>query len=816
MRPFLYSALLATAIPALAQDKITYQDHVRPVFENRCLNCHNPDKKKGGLDLSTYATTLSGGSGGISVDPGDLNSALLKCVKFEKEPNMPPKSDKIPAPEIDLIAKWIEGGLLESSTSSAKIRKKQNFDMVVTGNALGKPEGPPPMPEQLLLDPVIESPRANSITSLAISPWAPLVAVAGTRQVLLYHSENGSLLGVLPYPEGSPECVGFSRNGSIVYAGGGKSGKKGFVTLWEVKTGKRVATVGDEYDSVLACDITPDHKLVALGGGGRKVRIYDTATARCVTTIKKHTDYILCCSFSPDGVLLASGDRNGGLYVWETSTGNEFYNLKGHEKAVRAVSWRPDSNVVASASEDGTVRWWEIQGGTMIKNFPAHGGAGVLSIRYGADASLITGGRDGKVRLFAPDGNQKRELVPANGAMVLQAALTPDGTHFITGSFNGEVKIWDSVKEPAEVPPVSIIANPPSIATRLTALEADLATKQNGVTAAQAAAVEKEKAVAAAQAEVTSVQQQIAGLKAEQQKAGALKEQIQAALTKVQAAKAKFAADLAEAQTQLTALQNPPAPAPAAPPQGATEPITAALQQAAQAEAAAAEISKALAEARIKDLTEILAKHDTEIAQLTARLPETDKNMADMGAKVVEMETAMPVKVQAIEAAQKLYAEAKSVVDAAGAAVAGVQQSVNQWLAARANKTVILTRTEIETLKDSVEGLKAEIPSLEAEVKAITEAKPAAEAKVAAETKTITDAKAATPPPAPEEIAKLDARLAALAQDVPKLDKKLEAASKRLAEARQELPPTEAKLAEKQQAADAAVQAYQALLPKQG
>ena len=38
-----------SAIHAADAKKITYQDHVRPVFANRCLNCHNPDKKKGKL-----------------------------------------------------------------------------------------------------------------------------------------------------------------------------------------------------------------------------------------------------------------------------------------------------------------------------------------------------------------------------------------------------------------------------------------------------------------------------------------------------------------------------------------------------------------------------------------------------------------------------------------------------------------------------------------------------------------------------------------------------------------------------------------------
>ena len=46
-------SLLATlSVVSFAQEKVTYVDHVLPIFRNACNNCHNPDKKKAGLDLS--------------------------------------------------------------------------------------------------------------------------------------------------------------------------------------------------------------------------------------------------------------------------------------------------------------------------------------------------------------------------------------------------------------------------------------------------------------------------------------------------------------------------------------------------------------------------------------------------------------------------------------------------------------------------------------------------------------------------------------------------------------------------------------------
>ena len=72
-----------------------------------------------------------------------------------------------------------------------------------------------------MLQPVVLTPRANAVTALAHSPWAPVFAVGGQKQVLLYHTDTQELLGVLPFPEGNVFSVRFSRNGQLLLAAGG-------------------------------------------------------------------------------------------------------------------------------------------------------------------------------------------------------------------------------------------------------------------------------------------------------------------------------------------------------------------------------------------------------------------------------------------------------------------------------------------------------------------------------------------------------------------------------------------------------------------
>ena len=216
---------------------------------------------------------------------------------------MPPNSPKIPDAEIELIRKWIEGGALENSGSVVTAKAKPKFEFKLDPAALGKPAGTPAMPENLTTEPFVPQAKPNAVVAMASSPWAPLVAVAGHKQVLLYRTTDRHLVGVLPFPEGAIYVLKFSRNGDLLLAGGGRDGQSGIAVAWDVKKGTRVFEVGKEYDVVLAADISPDHSQVVLGGPGKVVRIYNTADGSLAQELRKHTEWITAAEFSPDGVL---------------------------------------------------------------------------------------------------------------------------------------------------------------------------------------------------------------------------------------------------------------------------------------------------------------------------------------------------------------------------------------------------------------------------------------------------------------------------------------------------------------------------------
>jgi len=452
----------------VAQEKITFTDHVLPLVEQHCAKCHNPDKKKGDLDLTSHAGVLKGGGTGLVVVSGNVDSSkLIKSLTHAEEPNMPPNKPPLPEKELAVFKKWIAGGLLETSGSKALAAAKPSIDLTLKVSSLGKPDGPPPMPKELSIEPVVHAKRAYAVNGLAASPWAPLVAIAGQKQVLLYSTTNLDLLGILPFSEGQPWEVKFSQSGKLLLAAGGHGAKSGSVTLWNVESGERIATIGKEYDAVLAADISPDQARVALGGPDRLVKIHSTKTGEVEHKIKKHTDWVTALAFSPNGEMLASGDRNGGLTVWDADSGQELFTTAGHKSAVTSVSWRTDSKLIASSSEDGTVKLWESGEGKQSKTWNAHG-SGVLCVAYSRDGKFVTCGRDGTVATWSGDGTKLKSLDFA-GEVALRCVWSEDQSRVMASDYAGNVFVWDATSGKKLG---SLDANPKMLAERVADVQA--------------------------------------------------------------------------------------------------------------------------------------------------------------------------------------------------------------------------------------------------------------------------------------------------------------------------------------------------------
>ena len=95
-----------------------FENKVRPLLSQHCLQCHGANEKKirGGLRLTSLEEMVSGGDSGPAIVPGHPEESLLiSSVRYE-DYEMPPKG-KLKESEIDILVQWVKMGAPDSRKS---------------------------------------------------------------------------------------------------------------------------------------------------------------------------------------------------------------------------------------------------------------------------------------------------------------------------------------------------------------------------------------------------------------------------------------------------------------------------------------------------------------------------------------------------------------------------------------------------------------------------------------------------------------------------------------------------------------------------
>ncbi|MCP4173639.1 MAG: hypothetical protein GY758_23030 [Fuerstiella sp.] len=772
-----FVAVLLCSIPlsAQAQQKVNFEDHVKPIFRQKCFSCHNTNKKTADLDLSNFTAMMQGGASGAAIEPGSPDdSYLFMVINHDTEPYMPPKSDKLPEEMLQTVRAWIEAGAPETSSSKVMLPKKPKVSLSVDVSAGARPEGPAPLPDVLGLEPIVHTAATTAVSAIATSPWANLVAVAGQKQVVLYSSGTLRPLGVLPFPEGQARVLKFSRNGALLLAGGGRGASKGLAVVWDVRTGERIMEVGDELDEVLAADISADQSMVAVGGPGKVVRVYSTATGDLAYEIVKHTDWIYSLEFSPDSVLLATADRAGGLHVWESYTGRQYLTLNGHKGAVNDVSWRIDSNVLASASTDASIKLWEMENGGNIKSLNAHGG-GTQSMEFCRDGRVVSCGRDKVTKIWDQNGKQLRAF-EAFTDLALQVSHCDETDRVIAGDWTGEIRVWNGA-DGARLG--NLTTNPPMLTARLQQAEAQVAPVNQKL-------AEVRKALDAATAAKNGQVQKIEAAKVAYAASQKTLADRQASLKTQEGQLVASQKKQTDTQTKLTALQK------------AVPELTAAVAKAAMASDLMkddAELKKVVEQLKAQAALRSTQMQQTdaglkaivaEVTKYTQTIAATKKQIDTDGKQVAAQKTNMDKQVAALKPFDEKLAAAQTQLNAAqdvvNKAVAEVARW-NQYLALRDELKVLRQKqTEKETIQlasleaDAVLNEKnQQLATTQKMVQTKTQLLADSQKKVAEMTASITNYK--------KEQAAVNAQVATIGKAVPMLQAavaQIKAASKTL------------------------------------
>ena len=276
---------------------ISFERQIAPIFRSHCNGCHQPAAAKGDYVMTTFDSLLAAGeSGEPAIVPGDSSASyLLDQIRADESGHaeMPKDAEALTEAEVDLIAKWIDQG--------------------------AENDGGDGGPEYSLANAPTYA-RLPLVTSLAFSPDASKLAVAGSHEVFLLSGDGRTLLHRLIGLSERIEAVAFSPDGTKLAVAGGRPGREGELQVWDAESGALLRSISVGADTVYGASWSPDGTHVAVGCPDNVVRAFDIRTGEQTLFMGSHNDWPLDTVWSHDGSQLVSVGRDMTAKLTEVAT----------------------------------------------------------------------------------------------------------------------------------------------------------------------------------------------------------------------------------------------------------------------------------------------------------------------------------------------------------------------------------------------------------------------------------------------------------------------------------------------------------------
>lgn len=400
------------------------------LLKKECFGCHNQEKKKGGLILTSRERLLEGGQDGAVVVPGKPDASLLaKALRAGADPHMPPKK-QLADPQIKLIRDWIKSGLAwndaalkeEEPITPVQLRPLPSSYQPVLALALSRDNRKLAVGRggQVVIYeagqtnfPVLQEIDAHNdaVQALAWSPDGTRLVSGGFRRLVLWsgnplkleHEWTDDLVGRIT-------ALRFLPEGDIFVAADAAPAQNGFLRIFAIADGKAVGSWQAHADTIFDMDLSRDGNQLVTAGGDKLIKVWELASKKEVATLEADSAQVLAVAFNTNATQVVSGGADKELRVWNIKTRERITALGKQPSSITSVAWPADGHSIFAATDGGAA--------LSYKNLKVHSGEQSSS-----------------------SGDERK--LGETGDAVNCLAVASDGKQIFAGCQDGSVHVWN-------------------------------------------------------------------------------------------------------------------------------------------------------------------------------------------------------------------------------------------------------------------------------------------------------------------------------------------------------------------------------------
>jgi len=346
------------------------------LLKTNCFSCHNSEKKKGGLVMTSREDLLKGGDNGAALDlNAPEKSMVIESLAADADPHMPPKK-QLSAAQIATLKAWVkDGAKWDESALIAEASKPRDVKLGALPASYRPAFGVAVSPDstrvavgcgnEVLLYDISgaetkllsrASAHTDAVQALAWSPDGKQLVSGAFRRIVIWNTET--LATEKQLTDGLTDriaAIRFLPDGKQFVVADGRVAEAGTVRLIDAASGTIAKSWTAHADTVFELAVSSDGKLLATAGGDKLVKLWDLATQKELAKLEGHTAQVLALAFNPDATQLVSGGADQQLKVWDVKTRERINTLGRHSAAITSLAWSSVGPTIIAATEAGLV-----------------------------------------------------------------------------------------------------------------------------------------------------------------------------------------------------------------------------------------------------------------------------------------------------------------------------------------------------------------------------------------------------------------------------------------------------------------------------